>query len=404
LVNKIDGSDEANSLDSPTKFKLTSSDTRILFVDALGYLYPAREGTVTITVEYNDAYVGSFDVVVNAKRKAATLELSTGAFALSNSTKGGFVDKKAVTAKLKDQFGNEMKFNTLYAIPIGSGATINYAHEKLDGTPDKKTLTFFGNSANKGVYQFKVYTDVSSDVAQSVTVTIQQPSKYDITNYRFEINNKPNDQVDMKVTDKDLTEDVKIQLFGYNNEGLKITEFVFNPDTEKYAVAKPDPNITNIFTVTVKNKDNETVSISGSAVKLITPVVQTISGTSLTVLTKAKTGTYTVSAEDGKNTVKAVFNVADTQAKPAITKVSSFWAVTTAQNIKDAFMDKFEVKVGGTNITKNVVKIDSVTGSVSESRIYIKEVDLFEVISGDKVIIHTVPVGYYITVPANFMY
>lgn len=398
-IKKVDDNDtESSKADDADKFKFKSSNSSILFVDNAGFLYPLKEGKVTITVEYNDAYVGSFELTVNPKRFVARIDVDQTSVLLSNSNL--FRDWKKISAKVKDQYGDDWKNNN-FTVTHLSNAEVQPSVSNVKGND---VITFaheLGDALAKGTYTFKISADDKSEVAKTVSVNVVAPSSTKIDRYVVEINGKATDTPDVKVKADDITETVNIRVFGIASNDVKVDEI---PVTGAgYVVNLYDPD--NKKEVLTAN-DYDLITTSGTAI--------TVSGVAVDQLVKAKTGKYKVEVVNTNDSNKIVatttFIVKDTQATPSLDKVNTFWT-DSAADLFGVMQKSFVIKVNGTKLVdKDNRQIVSVVNTSPDAarKILVKEIVVYELLKADNgntyAIYHTLKPNYYITLPVDFLY
>lgn len=398
-IKKVDDNDtDSSKADDADKFKFKSSNSSILFVDNAGFLYPLKEGKVTITVEYNDAYVGSFELTVNPKRFVARIDVDQTSVLLSNSDL--FRDWKKISAKVKDQYGDDWKNNNFTVTPLSNAAV----QPSVSNVKGKDVITFaheLGDVLAKGTYTFKISADDKSEVAKTVSVNVVAPSSTKIDRYVVEINGKATDTPDVKVKADDITETVNIRVFGIASNDVKVDEI---PVTGAgYVVNLYDPD--NKKEVLTAN-DYDLITTSGTAI--------TVSGVAVDQLVKAKTGKYKVEVVNTNDSNKIVatttFIVKDTQATPSLDKVNTFWT-DSAADLFGVMQKSFVIKVNGTTLVdKDNRQIVSVVNTSPDAarKILVKEIVVYELLKADNgntyAIYHTLKPNYYITLPVDFLY
>lgn len=375
-----DGTTKYNTVnDTEGKLKLTSSNSSILFVDELGYLNAVREGKVIVTVEYNKLYVGSFEVVVNAKRTITALVLDKTNDRLSNAS--GLNDSTVVEAKLVDQYGDVIENSAdlqVSAVKV-SGPSAGLA---IPAAANKNKITFNAQGSDEGVYAFEITHPGSATLKRHFNLTVQAPNGPAVT-WRLDMAAEH----DLKIAEaNDVTKVQTVALYGYAANGVKATKEsnatgfttqVVSPDGKPYTVIDGDFNV-------------DLITVSGTSV----------SGGNL--VHKADLGNYTITAYKGTTPVaRGTFKVVDTQAKPVFT-VKNFetTAVTTVQAVSQAFTIKLHDAVQTINEPTHI----DVTGTAVKTRYRINHVIVEEGIAGGYVLQHKLPIGYYVTVSPDFVY
>jgi hypothetical protein len=398
-IKKVDDNDtDSSKADDADKFKFKSSNSSILFVDNAGFLYPLKEGKVTITVEYNDAYVGSFELTVNPKRFVARIDVDQTSVLLSNSNL--FRDWKKISAKVKDQYGDDWKNNNFTVTPLSNAAVQPF----VSNVKGKDVITFANESGDalaKGTYTFKISADDKSEVAKTVYVNVVAPSSTKIDRYVVEINGKATDTPDVKVKADDITETVNIRVFGIASNDVKVDEIPVTGAGYDVNLYDPD-NKKEVLTA----NDYDLITTSGTAI--------TVSGVAVDQLVKAKTGKYKVEVVNTNDSNKIVatttFIVKDTQATPSLDKVNTFWT-DSAADLFGVMQKSFVIKVNGTTLVdKDNRQIVSVVNTSPDAarKILVKEIVVYELLKADNgntyAIYHTLKPNYYITLPVDFLY
>ncbi|MBB2181955.1 Ig-like domain-containing protein [Lachnospiraceae bacterium MD1] len=401
-IKKVDDNDtESSKADDADKFKFKSSNSSILFVDNAGFLYPLKEGKVTITVEYNDAYVGSFELTVNPKRFVARIDVDQTYITLSNSIK--FTDWKKVTVKIKDQYGDDWKNNNF---TVDSLSKANVQPTKSEGSD---YVRFEDNNAPKGTYTFKISANDKSEVAKTISVNVVAPSSDAIDRYVVEINGKATDTPDVKIKDDHIEENVDIRVFGIASNDVKVEEIalydngytvnLYDPDNKKITL-----NASNLLNDADNEDDYQLITTTG--------VAATVSGAS-TQLVKAKTGRYKVEViENAKSRTVATttFIVKDTQATPTLEKVNTFWTEGAA-GLFDVMQKSFVIKVNGSTLVdeknRKIVSVDCTTPDAAR-KILVREIVVYELVEAKDgttyAVYHTFKPNYYITLPVDFQF
>jgi len=393
-VNLSKDDDTDNSYVSPLMFKYNSSDTSILFVDDSGYLVPVKTGSVRVTVEYNEKYVGYINITVNAERKAARLSIDKGHNVVSNA----FADVAEVEVKLLDQYGDD------YA---ADGYSANFVLEGLSSLAKTNSIFAVGNDISfdpsaptklaKGTYRYKVYDAAFENITGQVVFNVQEPDTA-AQSWRLVItgDDYDNGNLDLVVNDEaDQNKKFNVQLMGYAKNGVK---------TGPEALAG--------YAVTAKDAKGKVVTpgaiVAGNTQSFdATWAETTVSGTAIR---KLDTGRYTVEAKQG-NVVKAraVFVIKDSQELP---KLSVLGFRTSETSGIEAFVDCFEVKLGDDVVAKTHLTPKFERTNVAD-KAYVKSVVVREYVAVDAdadpvvtslthYIEHEVDVKFYVTVPVDF--
>jgi uncharacterized protein YcfL len=361
------------------KVKLTSSDSSVLFVDEFGLLVPVKEGTVTVTAEYNDVFVKAFAVTVSPKRVKTSISVDPTVVTLSNYT--GLGDSKTVEAKLLDQYGDVVADSDLTDVLVTAvaGNPSAYVPGAADITGDE--VTFNADSITKGVYRFLITHPSSLTIQRLVTVNVVEPSSSTVVSYKLEMDA----DYDMKVAaDADVASDVfGVALYGYAANGVKVSKIALDGTTYSVEV------INN-----AKNLQYTSVSYAASEanVDLVT--------TSGSTIVKADTGLYIVNAKDatGKVLARGSFTVKDTQEVLELSSIKTF--LTTASDATDAANDAFTFKLHGNTVVADTA---NASGTGVPTRVRINYVTYNETI-GSYTLVHKLTIGYYVTVASDFLY
>ncbi len=401
--NTKTGSDTAkvNSKDKPGDFSFTTSDKNYLIVDALGTLFPVKEGNVVVVVNYGTGAektpIGAIPITISAKRGASVLTLSTYSVTLSNSPLVN--DSTEVEITLKDQLGADFSY-TKYNVeeltaPSDKLADVTTVANGIPKGTGK--VVFKGVGTKAGDYAYKITVE---DKVAVVNVKIQDASDAAVVYHKLALSAT---EVDTKAeATKDNNKAVTFELFGYNSNGVKVSkedlsaaDFYVNVDAPKseWNVTKDVPAADATFTASIGKY-----------------VVAT--ATSPAAIVKAPTGSYKVSAfalkdhDDNAATAKvfvavdvAYFTVTDTQVKPIVSEIKTriFDKTVSGAAIKkdsiDATLfavvnDCLKFTLNGTE-TAAVVKVDAF-GNASEFNI--QKVVIREYIDG-AYIDHEITVG-----------
>ena len=391
-----------NSKVENTKFDFTSSDKNILIVDQQGNLYPVANGEVIVVVSYGNAGsmtpIGAISISVSAKRAVGTYTLDKYNVTLSNSTDINQTD--TVKISLKDQLGADYDYKNIEikklsgpAQPTGIAEVVTlYSQPK----PDEGKIVFSGAGRAAGEYAYQI--TVEGKVAV-VTVNILDGSLAvgaEPTYWQLSLGAT---SVDLKA-DKDNkgNKDIALEIFGFNNKGVKATN-------ENLDGLNPK------FKIEVETPSNYSKELSGfdKANKKFTLA----KGASGSAVVKAPTGNYKVTASqlkkiDGKDTWVAFdvqyFTVTDSQVKPVVAEVKNrlFTDAVAQGALTDKSTDGALIKavkeclkftLNGTETTA----IESVSAFGKADEFSVKSVIIKETLEGGAFINHEVNVGLTIS-------
>lgn len=127
-VEKADGSYTSSDMES-NKFKFASSDTSILLIVNSGYLIlRGGDGTVQVTVIYNNVTVSAINIMVDPSSVPSMLEVDKANITLSNTN--NFTDEVPLTATLTDQRGDNLDYTSLRYEPIGDPVNVRAVGKK----------------------------------------------------------------------------------------------------------------------------------------------------------------------------------------------------------------------------------------------------------------------------------
>ena len=381
--------------------KLTSSNSNILFVDETGYLVPVRDGVVTVAVEYDKKFVASFNVTVNAKRKAARLVVEDAYYSLSNAVKGSWTDKVTVTAKLVDQYGDDftstsMKMRAVSTLAIAKAGTS--AETLFEGE-------FNPGGLNEGRYQYLIYDSAYPALTGQVTFDVKAPNSGAET-WKVNITGNYKDgKVDVVVKNSgDKQKQFNVELMGYAKNNVKV-----GPENlaEFDVTIKDDKGKSLPGGATVKGSNStynstwvddsiQWKAVSGSAIKVV----------SGSAIEKLEVGQYTVEilTKDNKEVRgRTIFTVVDSQDKPSL-NVLQFRTAFTGIN---AFTDSFEIKLNNSVVVNDYLAPIWERTNIN-TRAYAKGVLVRQDIKDadgnatEFYIRHKLDIKYYITVPVDF--
>lgn len=392
-----------NSKVENTKFDFTSSDKNILIVDQQGNLYPVANGEVIVVVSYGNAGsmtpIGAISISVSAKRAVGTYTLDKYNVTLSNSTDINQTD--TVKISLKDQLGADYTYGSIDISklsgpdqPIVDGVKVA---EPVDNTSvTGKEILFQGAGRADGEYAFQITVEgkiavVTVNILDGFLAVGTEPTYWQLSLGAT--------SVDLKA-DKDNkgNKDIALEIFGFNNKGVKATN-------ENLDGLNPK------FKIEVKTPSNYSKELSGfdKANKIFTLA----KGASGSAVVKAPTGNYKVTASqlkkiDGKDTWVAFdvqyFTVTDSQVKPVVAEVKNrlFTDAVAQGALTDKSTDGALIKavkeclkftLNGTEKTA----IESVSAFGKADEFSVKSVIIKETLEGGAYIEHEVNVGLTIS-------
>lgn len=403
--NTKTGSDTAkvNSKDKPGDFSFTTSDKNYLIVDALGTLFPVKEGNVVVVVNYGTGTektpIGAIPITISPKRGASVLTLSTYSVTLSNSSLVN--DSTEVEITLKDQLGDDFSY-TKYNVEELTAPSDNVNPVTAVGNGIAKgtgKVVFNGAGRKAGDYAYKITVE---DKVAVVNVKIQDASDAAVVYHKLALSAT---EVDTKAeATKDNNKAVTFELFGYNSNGVKVSKETF--DGTNFYVDVDAPKSEWNVAINVPAADASFTASTGKYV--------VATATSPAAIVKAPTGSYKVSAfalkdhDDNAATAKvfvavdvAYFTVTDTQVKPIVSEIKTrifdktvLGAAITKDSTDDTLVaivnDCLKFTLNGTEIkAADVVKVDAF-GNASEFNI--QKVVIREYIDG-AYIDHEITVG-----------
>jgi hypothetical protein len=392
VVLNNDNDTKDNSFANPDMFRLTSSDSSILFTDERGTLVPVKAGPVRVTVEYDEKFVGSFEVVVSAERKAFRLSVEDTYYAKVSNRKDfdpdvPWTDKKTVEVNLLDQYGDKLADNVAYAPnifvrPLSAKAKLKDgdADSLMGGT----AFIFDPGLEEQGNYQYLFYDAAYPNITGTVRFDVRTPIEDDVA-HSYEVSFDgtsfdKNRNVDVVVkTADDINKTIEVQLMAYAKNGIKL-------------------GLVNLSNYELVVKDSKGKEIPEDAKDAIIPGKFYATWVSGGVIQKLATGRYTVDVmDDTKVVARGIFVVVDSQTLPTY---SIKRLRTDATEGDEAFDDCFTVKIGDDPIDiEDMVPVFKTT--FIPTRAYVKEVLVNKYIDGAKLVLKT-PVGKYVTVPIDF--
>ena len=353
-----------------SKYTVESSDKNILLLgsssinnaDHKVQVKAVTTGTAYIIIKKDGKYCTSLPINVVAKREAASLTIDNAAFTLSNTTK--IADNKVVTAKAKDQYGDDITIgtNALSAecvyVDATSGSAVkvsdvntNNANKYVQKTADDK-ITFKGQ-VEPGTYTWTINLKVSDTktLKQTVSVTVKNldDTKKNIS-YALEASDSEIDAVVKDDAKNGDSSDATVQI-ALCKDGVKS-----DYQTVNYTVKKDGKVVTGAGL----SVDGTTVTAEKANGKLLKITAMSVSGN---VATKLAAGTYEVTAEwkDTNNvdySQKTQVVVKDTQTGADAQVVNAGVSTATKTTVKDLAEDTLKVVLGDTTY----VNVDKKSG------------------------------------------
>ena len=353
-----------------SKYTVESSDKNILLLgsssinnaDHKVQVKAVTTGTAYIIIKKDGKYCTSLPINVVAKREAASLTIDNAAFTLSNTTK--IADNKVVTAKAKDQYGDDITIgtNALSAecvyVDAKSGSAVkvsdvntNNANKYVQKTADDK-ITFKGQ-VEPGTYTWTINLKVSDTktLKQTVSVTVKNldDTKKNIS-YALEASASEIDAVVKDDAKNGDSSDATVQI-ALCKDGVKS-----DYQTVNYTVKKDGKVVTGAGL----SVDGTTVTAEKANGKLLKITAMSVSGN---VATKLAAGTYEVTAEwkDTNNvdySQKTQVVVKDTQTGADAQVVNAGVSTATKTTVKDLAEDTLKVVLGDTTY----VNVDKKSG------------------------------------------
>ena len=353
-----------------SKYTVESSDKNILLLGSSSInnadhnvqVKAVTTGTAYIIIKKDGKYCTSLPINVVAKREAASLTIDNAAFTLSNTT--NIADNKVVTAKAKDQYGDDITIgtNALSAecvyVDAKSGSAIkvsdvntNNANKYVQKTADDK-ITFKGQ-VEPGTYTWTINLKVSDTktLKQTVSVTVKNldDTKKNIS-YALEASDSEIDAVVKDDAKNGDSSDATVQI-ALCKDGVKS-----DYQTVNYTVKKDGKVVTGAGL----SVDGTTVTAEKANGKLLKITAMSVSGN---VATKLAAGTYEVTAEwkDTNNvdySQKTQVVVKDTQTGADAQVVNAGVSTATKTTVKDLAEDTLKVVLGDTTY----VNVDKKSG------------------------------------------
>ena len=353
-----------------SKYTVESSDKNILLLgspsidnaDHKVQVKAVTTGTAYIIIKKDGKYCTSLPINVVAKREAASLTIDNAAFTLSNTTK--IADNKVVTAKAKDQYGDDITIgtNALSAecvyVDAKSGSAVkvsdvntNNTNKYVQKTADDK-ITFKGQ-VEPGTYTWTINLKVSDTktLKQTVSVTVKNlDDKKKNISYALEASASEIDAVVKDDAKSGDSSDATVQIFKC------LDRVKYDNQTVNYTVKKDGKVVTGAGL----SVDGTTVSNEKTNGKKLTITAMSVSGN---VATKLAAGTYEVTAEwkDTNNvdySQKTQVVVKDTQTGADAQVVNAGVSTATKTTVKDLAEDTLKVVLGDTTY----VNVDKKSG------------------------------------------
>ncbi|SHO47132.1 Ig-like domain-containing protein [Anaerocolumna xylanovorans] len=330
-------------------------------------LIPVSAGSAYVLVKDKDGkVVWSLAVTVLEERKAASLLLDKESVTLSKAFDGVVaVDKKVITASLKDQFGKDKDFAAaninqpeLYS---GDIATKPNVVMNSDGTIE---ITPTLSSVAGKTYSYKV---VYGSLTRVFTVSVVEPTG---TTYGYQVERNKDTidtvYVDASTANKSFT----IKVGAYQGGALA-----------KYA---------DIKEYTIK-KGSDTVATQGAGFVAAKAVTFTALDVTTSPVTKQAAGSYTIElkyidlADGTTKTITSGFAVVDTQSPVTVKHVAS--SVSGAADVDAALKKAFEFSYEGNKIENVDLAFQYDTGLGKDVYTYANGSTNFVVIKSVKVLV-----------------
>jgi hypothetical protein len=314
----------ADNVNVAGDYSLVSSNNDVLLVSDIGdgtaVLTAVAQGAAYVLVKDTDGnVVYSFAVSIVAKRAASALVLGATSVTVSNSTN---VDEtKDVTVKQNDQYGDAMATIaagdiTVTALNAPSSLTLTNVTEAngyFTVANGKVTFngTLFGTTAvTAGTYNYKVQV---GSLIKTVQVVVKAPTTSAPIVYQLAVSES---KVDVNF-DGSSTSDKEITIKVAEVQGGVIN------------------NYAGITSYTIK-KGSDVVVTGGAIGTEITFTALAVTGSSVT---KAATGSYTISVVAGGVTLNGGFVIEDTQSSLTVTREADAVALGTDATVLDAAFD-----------------------------------------------------------------
>ena len=356
-----------------SKYTVESSDKNILLLgspsinnaDHKVQVKAVTTGTAYIIIKKDGKYCTSLPINVVAKREAASLTIDNAAFTLSNTTK--IADNKVVTAKAKDQYGDDITIgaNALSAECVyvdaksGSAVTVSDVNTNNTNKYVQKTaadkITFKGQ-VEPGTYTWTINLKVSDTktLKQTVSVTVKNldvsKDNQNNTSYALAASASEIDAVVKDDAKSGDSSDATVQIFKCL-DGVK-----YDNQTVNYTVKKDGKVVTGAGL----SVDGTTVSNEKANGKKLTITAMSVSSDKKA--TKLATGTYEVTAEwsvgDKTYSQKTQVVVKDTQTGADAQVVNAGVSTATKTTVKDLAEDTLKVVLGDTTY----VNVDKKSG------------------------------------------
>ena len=380
-------------------YKVSSSNPNVLVMNEQNATQAAINVTgVTAGTAYlivkdtknKDAIVATLAITVNGARTVDSFSVDRTSVVISTANAVG---TEAVKLTVKDQYKNDMAFNSDYTVkaevlasPAGaSGMTVSSA---------AGIVTFDAKAATKlGTYTYKLTVTDKNDAkitrSQVVTLDVKTPDTSATSGYAFEIVGlDANNTVDATITwgKAPVAKDILIKVIETKG-GIKYNYATANITIKKDNVAKVEAS--NVSTATF-------AAVATNAATTATP---------------AAAGTYVVSGSvGGKNIAPVTFIVKNDTAKATATQTKETIASGSLVSAA-AISASFDVNFGSHKLLDteySVVSLKGVVNGVAQSSIttvtggdtvYINEMVINVKVSGTNVQV-TVPVNKTVKVVA----
>ena len=347
-----------------SKYTVESSDKNILLLgsssinNAKHYVdvKAVTTGTAYIIVKKDGKYCTSLPINVVAKREAASLTIDNAAFTLSNTT--NIADDKVVTAKAKDQYGDDISIgaNALSAecvyVDAKSGSAIKVSDVNGDTTKkyiDKTAADKikFKGQVEPGTYTWTINLKVSDTktLKQTVSVTVKKldDTKTNIS-YALESSASEIDAVVKDDAENGDSSEATVQI-ALCKDGVKS-----NYQAVDYTVKKDGKVVTGAG-LSVDGSIITAEKANGKTLKITAMSVTGSTATKLAAGTYEVTAEWTTSDSNGNsitNSQKTQIVVKDTQSGANAQVVNDGVSAATQTTVKNLAENTLKVVLGDT--------------------------------------------------------
>lgn len=401
-LEKTDGTFTNNTVDADL-FKLTSSNSNVLFVNNAGELITVREGTVSVAVEYEDKFVGSIIITVKPERKATALMIDKYTATLSNANfdhtddnlDGNFNATETFTPEIVDQYGIKVAVTAQFDFEAQSSNPQVVAVS--GGVFEANPAAAPGVSAAKaGTYRYIVSNSEYPALKRTISINVQQPNSEAVRwEAKADFPRHNGDDTKLLVGADIADKFFNVQLVGYAKNGVAVRHELLTKDQATVANNNYNVKVTDVDTKNpvelVNSADGQTfryntVKLNGTAVE------------------KAATGRYIVEIRNAADKLvsRTTATVVDTQPEPELT-VKGFRTYET-NAVKEAFEDCFDLKlVGDADGLEEITAYNFDQTKSVEGKAYITSVTIKKTLGANTYTFDRA-INYYITVPVGFNY